>query len=110
MSIGNRNQQDVVLVKSGHLSESNGGDLAHPHNAAGSGVDVGGEGLSRNGSLAPFEPPANTEHPQLMVGSVDDVDTGVEASVAIARKASPGEFELLKVIGMGAFGKVLQVS
>lgn len=26
-----------------------------------------------------------------------------------ARKAGPGEFELLKVIGMGAFGKVLQV-
>lgn len=33
-----------------------------------------------------------------------------EASPTTARKAGPGEFELLKVIGMGAFGKVLQAS
>lgn len=33
-----------------------------------------------------------------------------EASPTASRKAGPGEFELLKVIGMGAFGKVLQAS
>lgn len=33
-----------------------------------------------------------------------------EASPTTSRKAGPGEFELLKVIGMGAFGKVLQAS
>lgn len=34
---------------------------------------------------------------------------GKEESPSAARKAVPGEFDLLKVIGMGAFGKVLQV-
>lgn len=49
--------------------------------------------------------------------AVHGVGAGGENSVAeaagtspiIPQKAGPGEFELLKVIGMGAFGKVLQV-
>lgn len=41
-------------------------------------------------------------------GDVLDVGGKVEPPTA-ARKAGPGEFDLLKVIGMGAFGKVLQV-
>lgn len=34
---------------------------------------------------------------------------GKDVSPTAVRKAVPGEFDLLKVIGMGAFGKVLQV-
>lgn len=34
---------------------------------------------------------------------------GAHPQGALPPKAGPGEFDLLKVIGMGAFGKVLQV-
>lgn len=45
------------------------------------------------------------------VGAAGENAVGEAAGAfpTVARKAGPGEFELLKVIGMGAFGKVLQV-
>lgn len=36
-------------------------------------------------------------------------EPSTERGDASPRKAGPGEFDLLKVIGVGAFGKVLQV-
>lgn len=49
-------------------------------------------------------------------GSVDKTRSTAPESptsgvtTALPRKACPGDFELLKVIGMGAFGKVIQAS
>lgn len=57
--------------------------------------------------IAPTDP--NAELGSTLRGDVDVGDIHAGASPVTAQKAGPGEFELLKVIGMGAFGKVLQV-
>ncbi|CAM9995813.1 unnamed protein product [Ectocarpus sp. 6 AP-2014] len=54
------------------------------------------------GSAPRLEGASNASGDVLEVGGKGELPTA-------ARKAGPGEFDLLKVIGMGAFGKVLQV-
>lgn len=66
-----------------------------------SGSDVPGNTESQPTALSPQ---------QVSKLNVKGVETPGESSSSSARKPGPSEFELLKVIGMGAFGKVLQAS
>lgn len=66
-----------------------------------SGSDVPGKTESQPTALPPQ---------QVSKLDVKSVETSGESSASSVRKAGPSEFELLKVIGMGAFGKVLQAS
>lgn len=78
---------------------------------ASNGIDASGHGGGREvesepTSLMDSDGELGSSLGRLGVGG----ENASEASPTTARKASPGEFELLKVIGMGAFGKVLQAS
>lgn len=76
--------------------------------ANGQAHENGGHGLEVAEKESTLREEVGPERQSGLLGS-SVVVGGKEESSTTVRKAVPGEFDLLKVIGMGAFGKVLQV-
>jgi len=75
---------------------------------------IAGDGLNKDDGLTESSTKlvSNTDAPEIVTSAADSAVQPAALEESAAKKhrfASPKDFELLKVIGMGAFGKVLQV-